>query len=95
LPQTLVDVGFKLATIPLESLRPHGVRLLTLLVQLLGDVPDPLLAGRCAVSGRGLLGTTSHGAKAVAAAPSLPVSKTLWAVGCQERSRQTRRPRVQ
>ncbi|KAG2435720.1 hypothetical protein HXX76_006917 [Chlamydomonas incerta] len=43
--QTLVDVGFKLATIPLESLRPHGVRLLTLLVQLFGDVPDPLLAG--------------------------------------------------
>eukprot|EP00198_Chlamydomonas_reinhardtii_P002746 XP_001692082.1 predicted protein [Chlamydomonas reinhardtii] len=43
--QTLVDVGFKLATIPLESLRPHGVRLLTLLVQLFGDVADPLLAG--------------------------------------------------
>ncbi len=45
LPQALVDVGFKLATIPLESLRPYGVRLLALLVTLFGDVPDPLLHG--------------------------------------------------
>ncbi|GLC70784.1 hypothetical protein PLESTF_001032900 [Pleodorina starrii] len=43
--QALVDMGFKLATCPLESLRPHGVRMLTLLVQLFGDVPDPLLQG--------------------------------------------------
>ncbi|GFR48876.1 hypothetical protein Agub_g10725 [Astrephomene gubernaculifera] len=43
--QALVDVGFKLATCPLESLRPHGVRLLTMLVVLFGDVPDPLLQG--------------------------------------------------
>lgn len=43
--QALVDVGFKLATIPLESLRPYGVRLLALLVTLFGDVPDPLLHG--------------------------------------------------
>ncbi|GIM08365.1 hypothetical protein Vretimale_12395, partial [Volvox reticuliferus] len=43
--QVLVDLGFKLATCPLESLRPHGVRMLTLLVKLFGDVPDPLLPG--------------------------------------------------
>ncbi|GIL52578.1 hypothetical protein Vafri_8312 [Volvox africanus] len=43
--QVLVDMGFKLATCPLESLRPHGVRMLTLLVKLFGDVPDPLLPG--------------------------------------------------
>lgn len=43
-----MDVGFKLATIPLQPLRLYGVRLLALLVSLFGYVPDPLLHGaRC------------------------------------------------
>ncbi len=45
--QALVDAAFKLATCPLESLRPYGVRLLTVLVTLYGHTPDPLLPGAC------------------------------------------------
>jgi hypothetical protein len=45
LDQDLVEVGFKLATGPVEALRPAGVQLLDQLLATFSDVPDPLLPG--------------------------------------------------
>ncbi|KAL6756313.1 hypothetical protein V8C86DRAFT_2436239 [Haematococcus lacustris] len=43
--QRLVEVGYKLATGPLEALRPAGVQLLDQLVQGFSQVEDPLMPG--------------------------------------------------
>ncbi|KAJ9521672.1 hypothetical protein QJQ45_015268 [Haematococcus lacustris] len=43
--QRLVEIGYKLATGPLEALRPAGVQLLDQLVQGFSQVEDPLMPG--------------------------------------------------
>ena len=45
LHQEFIEVGYKMATGPVEALKPAGVRLLLAVLRAFGHVEDPLLPG--------------------------------------------------